>query len=154
MRVHHGVMRVMVSILAAVLGVALYLGASAASAAIVVSKPPAALCLAHRGATLRLSMSLNEGWADSDAVKGRITVASVVEGHARPLAIAGGNFGSGFISLTMHPRTAARLRITYGWLIPSSYLAKQRVRPGARAFYRTGQWQVASTFLTRVRSCP
>lgn len=142
----------MASALATVLGVALYLGASAASAAIVVSKPPASLCLAHTGATLRLSMSLNEGWTDSVAVKGRITVVSV-EGRPRPVATAGGNFASGFISLTLNPRTPARYRITYAWLIPSSYLARQRLRPGARAFYRTGQWQVASRFFTRVRSC-
>ena len=121
-----------------------------ASAAIVVYRPPAATCLGAKAGTLNLGMALNESWKKSSAVKGRILVTTAT---GRPVSSRVGSFASGSVTLNYAARTPGRFRISYAWFIPADYLAKQPLRPGARAYYRVGQWQVAATFETRVRAC-
>ena len=64
----------------AVVLVALAYATGTASAAIIVTQPPATVCLS-KGARFDLEMFLNEGWRNSSAVKGRIEVLSARGGR-------------------------------------------------------------------------
>jgi hypothetical protein len=133
----------------AVLLVAVACSAANASAAIIVTQPPATLCLAST-ARFDLEMFLNEMWRNSAAVKGRI---EIVSSDGRRLATRLGTFATGLFRLAYTPRSAGRYRIVYSWFIPRAYLARQPLRTGSRAFYRVDRWQTAATWVTLVKSC-
>jgi hypothetical protein len=139
-----------VSLALALLAAALAVGmAGSASAAIIVTRPPVSVC-ASPHATFDLQMFLNEGWANSAAVKGEIAVFSST---GRKLADHRDTFARGAFSFTYVPPSVGSYRILYAWFIPAGYLSRQPVRPGTRNGYHTDRWQTAATWVTHVRRC-
>ncbi len=116
---------------------------------ILVAQPVQRTCLTST-TRFRLDMFLNHMWPNSSAVKGRIEIVSPA-GHRVASRVA--TFRTGGFSLTYVPQSVGRYRIVYSWFIPRWYLARRRLRPESRAFYRVDRWQTVARFPSRVTSC-